>query len=123
MIFAIQNIGGVGKDHGMPMCFYMGSRETFGSCWNNVMVATTFVDTYENKDGTPFNWEDWFPGFTTNDNVKKQTFRAELKNNKTEHKKETLAWLKYREEYYTLNGDCVYRTIEEAVEAFKKEKK
>ena len=82
MIFAIQNIGGVGKDHGMPMCFYMGSRETFGSCWNNVMVATTFVDTYENKDGTPFNWEDWFPGFTTNDNVKKQTFRAELKNNK-----------------------------------------
>lgn len=46
----------------------------------------------------------------------------ELKNNKTEHKKETYAWLKYREEYYTPNGDYVYRTIEEAVEAFKKRK-
>ena len=47
----------------------------------------------------------------------------ELKNNKIEHKKETYAWLKYRENCYTPNRDCVYRTIEEAVEAFKKEKK
>ena len=32
MIFAVQNMGGVGTDFGMPMCFYMGTRSTFGSC-------------------------------------------------------------------------------------------
>ena len=47
MIFAIQNMGGVGTDLGMPMTFYMGSRASFGSCWNNVMAATDFVDSYE----------------------------------------------------------------------------
>ena len=34
MIFAIQNIGGVDTDFGMPMTFYMGSRASYGSCWN-----------------------------------------------------------------------------------------
>ena len=29
MIFAIQNSGGVGKDYGMPMTFYMGSRHSY----------------------------------------------------------------------------------------------
>uniref|UniRef100_A0AB33IVA1 RagB/SusD family nutrient uptake outer membrane protein n=2 Tax=unclassified Prevotella TaxID=2638335 RepID=A0AB33IVA1_9BACT len=82
MIFAIQNMGGVGTDHGMPMCFYMGSRETFGSCWNNVMVSPYFVDSYEYKDGKPFNWDDWFPGIQTDDKKKVATFRATLKNGK-----------------------------------------
>lgn len=82
MIFAIQNLGGVGMDHGMPMCFYMGTRESFGSCWNNVMAATSFVDSYEYRDGRPFNWDDWFPGLTTDNNVKVATFRATLKDNK-----------------------------------------
>ncbi|EFA43341.1 SusD family protein [Hallella bergensis DSM 17361] len=78
MIFAIQNMGGVGTDQGMPMCFYMGSRASFGSCWNNVMVSTSFVDEYECKDGKPFDWEAWFPGITTNDEKKANTFRATL---------------------------------------------
>lgn len=56
MIFAIQNIGGVGQDFGMPTTFYMGTRAAFGSCWNNVMAAVKFVDSYEWKDGTPFSW-------------------------------------------------------------------
>ena len=63
MIFAFQNIGGVGKDYGMPMAFYMGTRSTKGSCWNNVMLSTSFVDTYEWKDGRKFDWEEVFPGF------------------------------------------------------------
>lgn len=78
MIFAIQNMGGVGTDVGMPMCFYMGSRASFGSCWNNVMVATNFVDSYEWKDGRPFNWEEVIPGYTTDDAVKDKTFRTTL---------------------------------------------
>lgn len=74
MIFAVQNMGGVGSDFGMPFTFRMGTRSSFGSCWDNVTLATDFVDSYENLDGTPFNWDDWFPGFTTNDEVKKEVF-------------------------------------------------
>ncbi len=82
MIFAIQNMGGVGTDHGMPMCFYMGSRESYGSCWNNVMVSPHFVDTYEYKDGRPFDWDDWFPGIKTDTKVKVATFRATMEKGK-----------------------------------------
>lgn len=82
MIFAIQNMGGVGTDLGMPMCFYMGSRESYGSCWNNVMVSPHFVDTYEYKDGRPFDWDDWFPGIKTDDKIKVKTFRATMEKGK-----------------------------------------
>ncbi|KGI60649.1 RagB/SusD family nutrient uptake outer membrane protein [Prevotella sp. S7 MS 2] len=82
MIFAVQNMGGVGTDHGMPMAFYMGSRETFGSCWNNVMVSPYFVDSYEYKTGEPFDMEKLFPGITKDNKVKIATFRATLKDGK-----------------------------------------
>lgn len=83
MIFAVQNIGGVGTDFGMPMSKYLGSREAYGSGWNNVMVSTNFADSYEYKDGRPFNWNNEFPGFNENDNVKVATFRAGVKDGKT----------------------------------------
>ena len=78
MIFAIQNIGGVGTDFGMPTTFYMGSRSSYGSCWNNVMVETNFVDSYEWEDGHPFDWNEVIPGFNESDDVKKATFYATL---------------------------------------------
>lgn len=56
MIFAIQNIGGIGQDFGMPTTFYMGTRAAFGSCWNNVMASVNLVDSYEWEDGSPFSW-------------------------------------------------------------------
>ena len=74
MIFAVQNMGGVGTDFGMPMCFYMGTRSSYGSCWDNVTASTRFVDSYENLDGTPFNWDDWFPGFNEDNKVKEEVF-------------------------------------------------
>lgn len=74
MIFAVQNMGGVGTDYGMEMCFRMGTRSSYGSCWDNLTASTRFVDSYENLDGTPFNWNDWFPGFNEDDNVKKEVF-------------------------------------------------
>lgn len=73
MIFAFQNIGGVGNAYGMPMAFYMGTRSTRGSCWNNVMLSTSFVDTYEWKTGEPFSWEDVFSDYEP-----LKTFVAEL---------------------------------------------
>ncbi len=82
MIFAIQNIGGVGQDYGMPMTHYMGTRSSFGSCWDNVTAATDFVDSYEYLDGKPFNWEDWISGFTTSADIQDATFRATLSADK-----------------------------------------
>lgn len=76
MIFAIQNKGGVGFPYGMPLAFYLGTRSTFGSCWNNGMPSTGLADSYENKDGTPFNWEDHFPGFNSSNSVKEQVFMS-----------------------------------------------
>lgn len=82
MIFAIQNSGGVGLDYGMPMTFYMGSRSSFGSCWNNVMASTKLADMYEYKDGKPFNWNDVVSGFNESAEVKDKTFRAKLSDDK-----------------------------------------
>lgn len=78
MIFAIQNSGGVGKDYGMPLAFYMGNRATYGSDWASALPSSTFVDMYEYKDGRPFNWEDVIPGFTTSLEVKDKTYVCTL---------------------------------------------
>lgn len=78
MIFAIQNMGGVGQNYGMPMCFYMGTRASYGSCWNNVMASVEFVDSYEKLDGKPFDWDEYIPGFNDSDEVKDAAFRSKF---------------------------------------------
>lgn len=78
MIFAIQNIGGIGQNYGMPTTFYMGNRTSFGSCWNSTMPSTDFVDSYEWNDGRPFDWDEVIPGFNESDEVKEKTFYATL---------------------------------------------
>jgi hypothetical protein len=64
MIFAVQNKSGVGTSYGMPMNFYMGTRNSYGSCWNNTVPSTQLVDMYECTDGKPFSWNDIFPGYS-----------------------------------------------------------
>ena len=76
MIFAIQNKGGVGFPYGMPFAHYLGTRSIFGSSWNNGMPTTTLADMYENKDGTPFDWNKYFPGYTTDNAVKRAAMMA-----------------------------------------------
>lgn len=44
MIFSIINLGGTGNDYGMPLCFYAGTRNSFGSCWNNTLPSVDLVD-------------------------------------------------------------------------------
>ncbi|MCE6992935.1 RagB/SusD family nutrient uptake outer membrane protein [Dyadobacter sp. CY323] len=82
MIFAIQNKGGVGFPYGMPFAFYLGTRSTFGSDWNNGLPTTTLADMYENKDGTRFNWDTHYPNFNADNNVKKAAFIATHTNGK-----------------------------------------
>ncbi|MDE6650801.1 MAG: RagB/SusD family nutrient uptake outer membrane protein [Paramuribaculum sp.] len=83
MIFAIQNLGGVGQDIGMPMCFYLGARAAYGSCWNNVMAATTFVDSYEWADGRPFDWDEVVPDYTSSNTVKQEVWYSKPNTGKT----------------------------------------
>ena len=63
MIFSIQctELNGFGN----RMSMRYGSRTTRGSCWNDFYGSTDFMDTYEWKDGKPFNWEEIIPGYTT----------------------------------------------------------
>ncbi len=119
MIFAIQNLGGVGQDIGMPMCFYLGARAAFGSCWNNVMPATSFVDSYEWADGRPFDWDEVFPGYNASNEVKAEVWYSIPNSSKsaveeyTPHKDELLAMYAQRDPrmmssiilpYTTFNG-------------------
>lgn len=77
IIFAIQNKGGVGFPYGMPLAHYLGTRSTFGSAWNNGMPSTTLADMYENLDGSPFDWDDYIPGFNENNEVKESVMVAQ----------------------------------------------
>ncbi|NQD72025.1 RagB/SusD family nutrient uptake outer membrane protein [Sphingobacterium shayense] len=76
MIFAIQNLGGTGFPNGMPLAFYLGTRSTFGSCWNSVMPSTRLADSYENIDGSPFDWNKHYPNFNQDNAVKKEALMA-----------------------------------------------
>ena len=65
MIFALQNKGGIGNSLGIPIQLYMGSRNSWGWCWNNTMPSSILVDMYEYPDGKPFDWEEIVPGWNT----------------------------------------------------------
>ena len=62
MIFSVQCIGlsGLGND----ISFRYGNRNsTAQQGWNTYLVNTDFVDSYENADGSAFNWNDVIPGY------------------------------------------------------------
>ena len=60
----------------MPLCFYAGTRNSYGSCWNNTLPSVNLVDMYEYKDGRPFDWDELFPGYTTDNQVRERVFRC-----------------------------------------------
>ena len=64
----------------MPMAFYMGTRSTFGSDWNNVMPSTRFADSYENKDGSTFNWDIHIANYNADNSVKKKAMVSTQNN-------------------------------------------
>lgn len=63
MIFSVQNVGM--KGYGSTTQFRYGTRVSFGSCWNTYLPNPDFVESYENADGSPFDWDDYIPGYTT----------------------------------------------------------
>ncbi|MGV8829471.1 MAG: RagB/SusD family nutrient uptake outer membrane protein [Breznakibacter sp.] len=63
MIFSVQNLGldGLGSD----LQLRLGSRVSFGSCWNTYFPHPDYVESFENKDGSKFKWDDYLPGYST----------------------------------------------------------
>lgn len=72
MIFSLQCIGESG--YGNNFSFRYGSRSTFGSCWNTYLANTDFVETYEDTDGRPFDWDRYIPGFNAMDVSKRAVY-------------------------------------------------
>ena len=77
MIFALQNMSVTGQENGISTTFHCGTRASYGSSWNDVMVSSSFADAYEYADGRPFDWDEIYPGFTTDDAVKHRVFDSE----------------------------------------------
>lgn len=68
MIFSIQSIDGNVAGYALDIVSYFGNKSTMRLIASNCIVpSTTLVDMYENLDGSPFNWDDVFPGFNAGD--------------------------------------------------------
>lgn len=75
MIFSIQALDGNVAGYGLELCTYLGNKSTMRLIASNCIVPSTrLVDMYENLDGTPFNWDDIFPGYNAGD----PTFRRNV---------------------------------------------
>jgi len=68
MIFSIQSIDGNTSGYALDIVSYFGNKSTMRLIASNCIVPSTrLVDMYENADGSPFNWDDVFPGFNNGD--------------------------------------------------------
>ncbi len=66
MIFSIQSIDGNTAGYALDIVSYFGNKSTMRLiAGNRIVPSTTLVDMYENPDGSPFVWDDLFPGFST----------------------------------------------------------
>ena len=64
MIFSIQSIDGNTSGYALDIVSYFGNKSTMRLIASNCIVpSVTLADMYDNLDGTPFNWDDVFPGF------------------------------------------------------------
>ncbi len=63
MIFSVQNVSLPGL--GSITQKYLGSQPAFGFGWNTYLPHIDYVESFENADGSPFNWDDYLPGYST----------------------------------------------------------
>ena len=84
-VFTIQNKGSVGALYGMEFPILYGTRGTYGSGRATCMPSVKLADMYQLKDGKPFNWDDYIPGFNADDAVKRTAFEAKLNAELTDY--------------------------------------
>lgn len=64
MIFSIQSVDGNVAGYALDIVSYFGNKSTMRLIAGNAIVPSTrLVDMYEYADGSPFDWDDVFPGF------------------------------------------------------------
>lgn len=64
MIFSIQSIDGNTAGYALDIVSYFGNKSTMRLISSNLIVPSThFADLYENRDGSPFDWDSAFSGF------------------------------------------------------------
>ena len=64
MIFSIQSIDGNTAGYALDIVSYFGNKSTMRLIASNRIVpSATLVDMYENPDGSPFDWDEVFPGY------------------------------------------------------------
>lgn len=61
IIFSLQHIDEPGLGSNIQLA--LGSRSAEGSNWNNYVATNELVDSYENTDGSEFDWNEVVPGF------------------------------------------------------------
>ena len=75
MIFSIQSIDGNTSGYALNIVGYFGNKSTMRLIASNCIVPSTrLVDMYENLDGSPFNWDDLFPGFNSGDSQSRRRY-------------------------------------------------
>ena len=68
MIFSIQSIDGNTAGYALDIVSYFGNKSTMRLIASNCIVpSTTLADMYEKADGSPFDWNEVFPGFNEGD--------------------------------------------------------
>lgn len=75
MIFSIQSIDGNTAGYALNIVGYFGNKSTMRLIASNCIVpSTTLVDMYENRDGSSFDWDDVFPGFSDGDSQVRRAY-------------------------------------------------
>ncbi|GHU67291.1 hypothetical protein FACS189413_01790 [Bacteroidia bacterium] len=87
MIFSIQMIEQSG--YGSSRAREYGNALTTGNGYNSFFLNTRFVDSYENADGQPFDWDDYFPGYSSMEAKARSVFF--LRDGMTAKEKNTMA--------------------------------
>lgn len=103
MIFSIQNLGGVGKDLGMPLCFHLGTNSAFGYSWNNCMASCNFANEYEWKDGRPFDWADFITDLTGD--YSWSNIRKVLRSKTNDSKNKVTEYTPYKQDLIDMYND------------------
>lgn len=63
VIFSLQAVAEPG--YGNSLTKFYGNKNTYGSCIDEIVPSTDFCETYQWKDGSPFNWDDVIPGYNS----------------------------------------------------------
>lgn len=72
MIFSVQMVEQ--EDHGNALSFLYGNATTTGNGFNHFFGNVDFVNSYQNKNGKPFSWDDHIPGYENMDPASRSVY-------------------------------------------------